>query len=65
LIQEELGAEVTMEKGHYGQLSIEVDGREVVDAGALAFLGVLPSLRKIREAVEAQLKKSGGDRGHR
>ena len=44
-----------LENGHYGELKVFVDGKEVVSAGALAFLGVLPSIDKIREAVAAEL----------
>ncbi len=32
-----------------------VDGDEVINGGALAFMGVLPSLRRIRDAVAAKL----------
>jgi hypothetical protein len=38
-------------EGHYGELSVLVDGQKVLGAGPLAFLGILPSLRKIRQAV--------------
>jgi hypothetical protein len=50
-----LGVDVILAEGHYGELSVHVDGEEVIDGGALAFLGVLPSLRRIREAVAAKL----------
>ena len=39
-IRDELGEEVELENGHYGEFKVFVDGREVVSAGALAFLGV-------------------------
>lgn len=42
-------------EGHYGELSVLVDGEEVINAGALAFLGVLPSLRRIRDAVAEKI----------
>ena len=35
-----------MVRGHYGEYRILVDGETVVDGGALAFLGVLPSVKK-------------------
>jgi hypothetical protein len=54
-LRKELGIEVTLESGHYGELSVLVDGEEVINAGALAFMGVLPSLRRIRDAVAAKL----------
>jgi len=36
-----------------------VDGEEVINGGALAFLGVLPSLRRIRDAVAAKIRGKG------
>jgi hypothetical protein len=44
-------------EGHYGELSVLVDGEEVINGGALAFLGVLPSLRRIRDAVAAKVRQ--------
>jgi len=40
-----------MVRGHYGEFKVLVDGKTVVDGGATAFLGVLPSGRKIVAAV--------------
>jgi hypothetical protein len=54
-LRRELGAEVEMVHGHYGEFKVLVDGETVVDAGALAVLGVLPSGRKVVEAVRARL----------
>ena len=54
-LRRELGVDPVVVEGHYGELSVEVDGVEVINAGALAFLGVLPSLRRIRDAVAAKL----------
>ena len=51
----ELGVDATLVEGRYGELSVLVDGEEVINAGALGFLGVLPSLRKIRDAVAARM----------
>jgi hypothetical protein len=45
-----------MVRGRYGEFKILVDGHTVIDAGALAVLGVLPSGRKIVEAVRARLE---------
>ncbi len=50
---------MTTVAGHYGELSVLVDDEKVLSAGPLGFLGILPSLRKIREAVEQKL---GGSR---
>ncbi len=44
-----------MVHGRYGEFKVLVDGEPIVDAGALAFLGVLPSARRILEAVRARL----------
>ncbi len=46
-----------MVRGTYGELKILVDGTIVVDGGALAFLGVLPSGRRVIEAVKAGLSE--------
>lgn len=44
-----------MVRGRYGEFKVLVDGETVVDAGAMAMLGVLPSGRKVVEAVKARL----------
>jgi hypothetical protein len=54
-LRKELGIDVVLVEGHYGELSVQVDGEEVINGGALAFLGVLPSLRRIRDAVAAKV----------
>jgi hypothetical protein len=56
MLRRDLGVEVEIEPGPYGSLKIFVDDDEVVDAGALAFMGVLPTLAHIRERVAARLK---------
>ena len=55
-LRRELGAEVEMVRGRYGEFKVLVDGETVIDAGALAVLGVLPSGRKVVEAVRARLR---------
>lgn len=54
-IRRELHADVKLEKGRYGQFKVLVDGATVIDGGALAALGVLPSGRKVLDAVRAKL----------
>jgi hypothetical protein len=54
-IRRELQTEVDMVRGHYGEFQVSVDGDIVIDGGALAVLGVLPSGRKVIEAVRARL----------
>jgi len=44
--------------GRYGEFKVLVDGETVIDGGALAALGVLPSGRKVVEVVRGKL---GGD----
>lgn len=41
--------------GHYGEFQVVVDGATVVDGGALAALGVLPSRRTVVDRVRAHL----------
>ena len=54
-LRRELQTDVDMVKGRYGEFKVLVDGEPVVDAGALAALGVLPSGRTVVEAVRARL----------
>ena len=54
-LRRELGSDVEMVKGRYGEFKVLVDGETVVDAGALAALGVLPSGRRVVDAVKAKL----------
>jgi hypothetical protein len=42
-------------RGRYGEFKVLVDGKTVVDGGALAAMGVLPSSRKVLDAVRATL----------
>jgi hypothetical protein len=41
-----------MVEGRYGEFTIVVEGEEIVSAGQLGFVGVLPSMRKVRELVK-------------
>jgi hypothetical protein len=54
-LRRELHEEVEMVRGRYGEFLVLVDGETVVDGGALAPLGVLPSGRKVLDAVRARL----------
>lgn len=58
-LRHELQVEVNTVEGRYGEFSVLVDGKEVFDAGALAFLGVLPSRRRVRELVAVRLHAAG------
>ena len=50
-LRRELQIEVDTTHGRYGEYKVLVDGETVIDGGALAVLGVLPSARKIVAAV--------------
>jgi hypothetical protein len=46
---------VDMVRGRYGEFKVFVDGNPVIDGGALTALGVLPSARRVTEAVRDRL----------
>jgi hypothetical protein len=50
-----LKIDVDMIHGHYAEYQVLVDGNVVMDGGALTALGVVPSGRKIVEAVRAAM----------
>jgi hypothetical protein len=54
-LRRELGVDVEMVRGHYGEFKVLVDHQTVVDEGALAALGLLPSARKVLDAVRVRL----------
>jgi hypothetical protein len=54
-LRRELRTEVDMVRGRYGEFKVLVDGEPVIDAGAMAMLGVLPSARKVVDAVRRRL----------
>jgi len=56
-LRRELGAEVELVGGPYGQFKVVVDDETVVDGGAWAALGVLPSGPVVVDAVRARLGK--------
>lgn len=62
-MRKQLGIDVELVEGHYGELSVLVDGEEVINGGALAFLGVLPTLHRIRDAVAAKLGQPSSREG--
>ncbi len=57
MLRRDLGVDFEIKPGPYGTLKIFVDDDEVVDAGALAFMGVVPTLANIREQVAARLER--------
>ena len=56
-IRRELGVEVDMVHGHYGEYKVLVDDEVVVDGGALVVVGVMPpsgkTVEKVRERLSA------------
>lgn len=54
-IRRELGVEVQMIRGHYGEYKVLVDGEVVVDGGPLVIVGVMPPARKTLELVRDRL----------
>ena len=55
-LRRELNADVDMVHGHYGEFKILVDGETIIDGGAVAVFGVLPSGKTIVAAVRDSLK---------
>jgi len=54
-LRRNLGLEVELVEGHYGEFTVLLDGEKIIDGGPLGSLGVLPSKRKVRELVERRL----------
>ena len=61
-LRRELGTDVDLVRGGYGEFKVIVDGETVVDGGALAALGVLPSGTKLVKAVKERLSGTSGVR---
>jgi hypothetical protein len=45
-----------MVHGRYGEYKVLVDGETVIDGGARVILGLVPSGKKVVEAVRARLR---------
>jgi hypothetical protein len=52
-LRRELKTDVDLVKGRYGEFKVLVDDKVVVDGGALVTLGIMPSGKKVVEAVRA------------
>jgi hypothetical protein len=59
-LRREFGTDIEMVHGRYGEYKILVDGDVVIDAGAPSALGIVPSDRKVVEAV----RRRWGSAGH-
>ena len=54
-IRREFQTDVDTIHGQYGEFKVLVDDDVVIDGGSAAFLGVLPSTKKILSAIQAKL----------
>lgn len=55
-LRRDLNLEVELVEGRYGGFTVLVDGEKLIGGGPLGFVGVLPSVRKVRELVERRLR---------
>jgi hypothetical protein len=55
-LRRELGIDVEMEHGRYGEFKVLVDGQLVVDGIAMGTMGFPPTSKKIVELVRAHLQ---------
>ena len=55
-LRRDLGVEVALEEGRYGEFTVLAEGAEVVRGGLLGFLGVLPGASVVRARVEERLR---------
>jgi hypothetical protein len=53
-LRRDLQLDVEIVEGHYGEFTVLVEDEKVISAGPLGFIGVLPSVRKVRELVKAK-----------
>ena len=58
-IRKQLHTDVEMVHGRYGQFQVLVDDTVLIDGGALAMLGVLPSVQKVVQAVRERIRSAG------
>jgi len=54
-LRHDLHLEVETVERHYGEFTVLVDGEKIIGGGPLGFVGVLPSVRKVRKLVERRL----------
>ena len=54
-MKRDLGIEVELVKGHYGEYTVLVDDQMVIDGGPLTALGVVPASEKVVDAVRSAL----------
>jgi hypothetical protein len=54
-LRRDLGRDVALESGRYGEFTVLVDGEVVVSGGPLAVLAVLPPYERVLAAVRTRL----------
>jgi len=54
-LRRELGADVEVVGGPYGQFQVRVDDELVLEGGRLAALGILPSAQEVLDAVRESM----------
>ncbi len=59
-LKRELHLEVETVEGRYGEFAVFADGEEIIRGGSLGFVGVLPSVRTVRDVVERKLRATPG-----
>jgi hypothetical protein len=66
MLKRELGLEAELVEGRYGEFTVLVDDHPVIRGGPLTVLGIVPSLRRIREVLESNLKPElpSGEQGN-
>ena len=56
-LRRELKTDVDLVKGRYGEFKVLVDDNVVIDGGALVTLGIMPSGKKVVDAVRPLIEK--------
>ena len=57
-LKRDLHIDVELVEGHYGEFTVLAGNDELIRGGPLGMVGVLPSVRKIRELVKQTLRTS-------
>jgi hypothetical protein len=55
-LKRDLPVDVETVEGRYGEFTVLIDGEEVVRAGPLGFVGVLPGIRTVRSHVARKMR---------
>jgi hypothetical protein len=52
MLRRDLDVDVELVEGRYGEFSVLVDGQTLLEGGVWTFLGIMPSLARVRAVVE-------------